>query len=176
MRPFFRELRVDPFPEPALVPAPAQALSQQDLVNPAAPHGDAPVLQQISRQAVERPRGERQTEVAWAGQRGPNKAGDLIRRVGRGTAAAAVIFQGCQAFLIEAPDPTADRLGIQPERRGDGGRRLASAGTPDNAGTLDPPGRFRARAGQCFHGRAHFSGQILEANTHGASPSDEKAP
>jgi len=90
-------------------------------------------------------------------------------------AAAGVILQRRSAFLMEAPDPTADRRCIQPKRRGDGGRRLAPASTPDNAGTLDPPGRFRARAGPRFHGRALFSGQILEANTHGASPSDEKA-
>jgi hypothetical protein len=36
-----------------------------------------------------------------------------------------VIFQGRPALLVEAPDPTADRLRIQPKRRGDGRRRLA---------------------------------------------------
>src|SRR3712207_7371049 len=34
--PFCRELRVDPLAEPGLLPPPAQALGQQDLVEPAA--------------------------------------------------------------------------------------------------------------------------------------------
>src|SRR3712207_8279439 len=42
-----RELRVDPLAEPGFLAAPAQALGQQDLVDPAAPHGDALVLQQV---------------------------------------------------------------------------------------------------------------------------------
>src|SRR3712207_9125546 len=46
--PFFRELGVDAFAEPALLPAPAQALLEQDLVDAAAPHRDALVLQQRS--------------------------------------------------------------------------------------------------------------------------------
>ena len=101
--PFVRECGVDPFAEPSLWAAPTQALGEQDLVNPAAPQGDPFVLPPLSRQAVERSRGDRLAEGAWAGQRGPKKAGDLIRRVGRGTAAAGVIFQRRSAFLMEAP-------------------------------------------------------------------------
>src|SRR6185312_9577185 len=49
---FFRELGVDPRAEPfeavlRTLPAPTQTLLEQDLVNPAAPHGNALLLQQI---------------------------------------------------------------------------------------------------------------------------------
>jgi hypothetical protein len=156
------------------VPTPAQPLPEEDLVNPAAPHGNALVLQQICGQAVERPRGERQTEVAWTGQRGRNDTGDLVGGVGRGTTAAVVILQRRQALLVEPVDPATHRVRIEPKRCGDARRRLAPAGAPDHAGALNPPGRFGARAGQYLHCRALFRCQIPEANTHGAPPSQER--
>jgi hypothetical protein len=62
--------------------------------------------------------------------------------------------KGRQAFGVEAADAAAHRLGIQPERGGDGRRRLAPAGAPDDAGALHLSRRGRPRAGQGFHRRA----------------------
>jgi hypothetical protein len=66
MRPFFCELKVDPRAEPGLLPAPAQTLLEQDLVNPAAPHSNALLLQEIGGEPIERPRRERQAQALWA--------------------------------------------------------------------------------------------------------------
>jgi hypothetical protein len=52
---FFRERRIDPLPEPRLVPPPAQAFLEQDLVDPAALDRDPFVLAQVGRQPVQRP-------------------------------------------------------------------------------------------------------------------------
>jgi len=62
MRPFFRELGVDPLAKPGLVAPPAQTFGEQDLVDPAAPDRDGLVLAQVRRPSVERPRGKRQPQ------------------------------------------------------------------------------------------------------------------
>src|SRR3954451_21091890 len=99
--PFFRELGVDPRAEPGLLPTPAQTFLEQDLVHPAAPHGNALVLQQIGCEPVKRPRRERQTEAARVGQGCRDHHRDLIRRVGRRAPRAVVILQSCEPFGIE---------------------------------------------------------------------------
>jgi hypothetical protein len=133
------------------VPAPAQALGEQDLVDPAAPHRDAPLLQQIRGEPVERPRGEGQTQAARTAQRSGDHGGDRVGRVGRRATRTMAVLKSGQAFGVEPADAAAHRLGAQPERRGNGGWRLTAAGTPDDAGALDPPRRCRPGAGQALH-------------------------
>jgi hypothetical protein len=48
MTPFFGEVGIDPLTEPGLVVAPLQALTDEDLTDPAAPHRDA-VVGQVAR-------------------------------------------------------------------------------------------------------------------------------
>ena len=62
MRSFFREGRIDPLAEPGLVLAPAQALVEQDLVDPAALHRNPFVLVQVGGQPIQGPGGKRQPE------------------------------------------------------------------------------------------------------------------
>jgi hypothetical protein len=179
MRPFFRKFGVDPRAEPGLVLAPAQALLEQDLVDPAAPHRDALPLAQVCGEPVERPRRKRQIQAARAGQRGADHGRNLLGRVGRRTTGAVAVFKGRKTFGIEAADAAAHRLGIEPKRRGDGGRRLASARSPDDAGALDPSRRCRPRAGQGLHRRGLFGRQLAQANrqaSHGKSPAQKKLP
>jgi hypothetical protein len=179
MRPLFRELGIDAFAEPGLPPAPAQALLEQDLVDPAAPHGDALVLRRMGREPVQGPRREGQTQAARAGQRGGDHGGDLVRRVGRRAAGAGVVVEGGEALGIEAANAATHRLRVQPERGGDGGRRLAPAGAPDDAGALDPPRRRRPRAGQGLDRRAFLERQVAQADrraTQGTSPVQERPP
>ena len=179
MRPFFRELGVDPLAEPGLLPPPAQTLPEQDLVDPAAPHGDALVLQQVGGEPVQGPRREGQTQAARAGQRGGDHRRDLVGRVGRRAPRAVVVLKGRKPFGVEPADAATHGLGTQPKRLGNGGRRLTLAGTPDDAGALDPTRRCRPRAGQALHRRSLLSGQLAQANrraTHGTSPDQGKPP
>ena len=70
------------------------------------------------------------------------------------------ILEGGEALGVEAADAATHRLRIQPERGGDGGRRLASVGAPDEAGALDPARRGRPRAGQGLDRRAFLERQV----------------
>ena len=77
MRSFFREVGIDPRPEPGFVVAPAQPLADEDLADPAAPHGDA-LLGQIGDQAVQGPRRKRQAQFGRAGQGGGDDGTALL--------------------------------------------------------------------------------------------------
>jgi hypothetical protein len=50
----------------------------QDLVDPAAPHGDALVLVQVGGEPIESPGREGQAQAPWAGQRRSDHLGDLV--------------------------------------------------------------------------------------------------
>jgi hypothetical protein len=161
------------------VPAPAQALLEQDLVNPAAPHGDPLALKQVGGKPIERPRREGQAQTLWAGQRCSDHRRNRISRVGGWAPRALVVLQSGQPFGVEAANAATHRFSTQAECLGHAGRRLPLAGTPDDAGALDPARRCRPRAGQPLHRCSLFSGQLAQANkrgTHGRSPAEEKPP
>ena len=63
MAPFFGELGVHPLAEPGLLLAPAQALREQELVDPAALDRDALRFVQVRFQAVQRPGGKGQAQA-----------------------------------------------------------------------------------------------------------------
>ena len=135
--------------------------------------------QQVGGEPVQGPRRERQTQAARAGQRGGDHRRDLVGRVGRRAPRAVVVLKGRKPFGVEPADAATHGLGTQPKRLGNGGRRLTLAGTPDDAGALDPTRRCRPRAGQALHRRSLLSGQLAQANrraTHGTSPDQGKPP
>ena len=158
---------------------PAQALLEQDLVNPAAPHGDALLLPQIGGEPIECPRREGQTQTLWAGQRCSDHCRNRISQVGRRPPRAIVILQSGKPFGVEAANTATHGFSTQTKRLGNAGRRLTLAGAPDDAGALDPTRRCCARAGQALHRCRLFSAQLAQANkrgTHGTSPAQEKPP
>src|ERR1700759_3188078 len=59
--PFAREVRIDPLAEPGFLAPPLETFSDEDLTDPAAPHGDPPPGQ-VGDQPVQRPGGERQPQ------------------------------------------------------------------------------------------------------------------
>jgi hypothetical protein len=59
---FFGEVGIDTFAEPGFVVAPLQALTDEDLADPAAAHGDA-LVGQIGHQSIQGPAGEGQAQL-----------------------------------------------------------------------------------------------------------------
>src|SRR5215218_3621923 len=89
-----------------------------------------------------------------------------------------MVLQSGKPFGVEPPNASAHRLRTHPKRLGNAGGRLAMAGTPDNAGALDPTRRCCPRAGQVLHREGLFGSQLAQANrwaTHGTSPTKEKS-
>src|SRR3954453_12067466 len=73
-RSFFGEVRIDPLTEPGLVMAPLEALTDEDLPDPAAPHRDA-VVGQVGAQPIQGPAGKGQAQLGRPGQgRGDDSA------------------------------------------------------------------------------------------------------
>jgi hypothetical protein len=128
--------------------APAQALGQEDLVDPAALDRDPFVLVQVGRQPVQRPRRERQVQALGLGQCGGDHPRHLLGRVGRWAAAARAILKATEARGVEALDPVAHRVGSKTELVGNARHVLALAGVPDDACPLDLPCGCGARMGQ----------------------------
>ena len=158
------------------MPAPAQALGQKDLVDPAALDRDPLVLVQVDRQPIQRPRREGQVQRLGIGERGGDHGGDLLGRIGRGPAAAGPILEAVEAFGVEAMDPAAHGMGVEKELLGDARHGLALAGAPDDAGALDPPGRgSSARMGQSFYRGALLVRQITQPqSSHGSPPASDE--
>jgi len=150
------------------VAVPAQPLGEQDLVDAAALDRDPLALAQVRRQPVQRPGRKRQVQCPGIGQRGGDHGRDLLGRIGRRPAGARPILQPGQAFGIEAVDPAAHGVGVEPETFGDGRRALAPARIGDDAGALDPPGRRGTRVRQLVDGRALLRRQLSQAQYHGA--------
>ena len=177
--PFFGEVGIDPLAKPGLVAAPAQALLQQDLIDAAALHRDPLVLGQVGRQPIQRPAGERQLQGRGIGERSGDHGGTHIGRVGGRAARARLVLQSRKPLCVEAADAATHGLGAQPERVGNGGRRFALAGMPDDAGALDTTRGCFAQAGQVVHRCSFFSAQVAQANrgtTHGISPAEQRSP
>ena len=130
------------------MPAPAQALAQEDLVDPAALDRDPLALVQEGGQPVQRPGGERQIQRLGIGERGGDHGGDLLGRIGRRPAGPGPILEAAGARGLEAMEPATDGIGVKAELLGDARHVLAPAGLPDDPGPLDLPGGCRARMGQ----------------------------
>ena len=94
--------------EPGLLLAPLQTFGEQDFADPghklacdlAALHADAPLLAQVGDKTVQRPRGERQTEISGPAQGGGDHCGSLLGRVGR---------RALRAHALRNPLPTRTR-------------------------------------------------------------------
>src|SRR5262249_18741528 len=117
--PFFGELRVDPLAEPGLVLAPAEALVDQEFVDPAPLDRDPLLLIEVSLQAVERPAAEGQAELLRVGQGGGDHLGALLGGVGVRPAATGTLLQPPQALLVEPADPGIDGRPGAAQARGD---------------------------------------------------------
>jgi hypothetical protein len=96
---------------------PAQALVEQDLVDPAALHRNPFVLMQVGGQSIQGPGSKRQPEGLRLGERARDHGGGLLGRVGRPAARTGPILEGFQAFRIEATDALAHGLAIQADLR-----------------------------------------------------------
>ena len=136
MTPFFGEVRIDPLTEPGLVVAPLQALTDEDLTDPAAPHRDA-LIGQIGHQPIQGPAGKGQAQLGGPGQGRGDDGAALFGRIGRGTSGAHVLFQPVQAACVEAVDPVANRVAAQIHPAGDLLRLQAAQGMDDNLGAAD---------------------------------------
>jgi len=118
MAPFFGEVRVDPRAEPGLFLAPLQALGQEHLTDPAAPHAN-PLLTEIGDQAIQGPRGEGQAQLRRPAQGGLDHHAPLLGRVGWRPSRAHVLFQPLQAALVELLEPEPNRGTAQTHPGGD---------------------------------------------------------
>jgi hypothetical protein len=142
MIPFFGEVRIDPFAEPGLVMAPFQALTDEDLTNPAAPHGDA-LAGQVGHQTVQGPAGKGQAQLGGPGQGRGDDGTALLGRICGRSAGAHVLFQPVQTACVEAVDPVANRVAAQIHPAGDLLRLEAAHGMDDNLGAADKGGPKR---------------------------------
>jgi hypothetical protein len=158
------------------VPAPAQALGQEDLVDPAALDRNPLPLVEIGGQPVQRPRGERQIQRLGIGERGGDHGGDLLGRIGRRPAGAASVRQAVKASGPEAVDPDAHGMGGKAKLRGDARDVFAPASVPDDAGPLDLPGGCRTRMGQPLDRRLLRIRQRTQSQlSHGLSPAKHRS-
>lgn len=142
--------------------APAQALGEEDLVDPAALDRDPLMLVQVGRQTVQRPRREGQIQRLRIGERGGDHGGDLLGRIGRRPADTGPILEAVQARGVEAMDPAPHLVSIKTEMFGEARHGLALMGVPDDAGPLDLPSGCGARMGQPFHRLALLVRQITQ--------------
>ena len=151
--------------------APAQALGEEDLVDPAALDRDPRVLGEMDGQPIQRPRRERQAQGLGIAQRGSDHGGHLLGRVGWRPARAGPILEPAEALGVEAMDPATHGLGAETELLGDARHVLALAGMPDDAGALDLSGGCGARVGQPLDGCLLFVRQITQSQpSHGPPP------
>ena len=110
MTPFFGEVGIDPFAKPGLVLAPLQALTDEDLTDPAAPHRDA-LVGQIGHQTIQGPAGKGQAQLGGPGQGRGDDGAALLGRIRRRSAGAHVLFQPIQTACVKPVDPVANRAG-----------------------------------------------------------------
>ena len=115
---------------------PFQTFADEDLADPAAPHGDA-VVGQISHQPIQGPAGERQAQLGGPRQGRGDDGAALLGRIGRWSSGAHVLFQPVQTACVEAVDPGANRVAAQIHPAGDLLRLQAAHGMDDNLGTAD---------------------------------------
>jgi len=148
MAPFFGEGRVGPLAEPGLLLAPPQALGDEDLPDPAALHGDAPLLGQVRRQPVQRPTAEGQPQLVRGGQAGGDDFADLRRGVGRGPPGALFVLQPGQPPPVETLEPLAHGPVAQPHLGHDLGHSPPAVRQPADARPVAHPGLGRLAAGQ----------------------------
>jgi hypothetical protein len=155
--------------------APPQALSDQDLVDPAPLDGDAPVLVEVRLQPVERPATEVQPQVLRGGQCGGDDLGHLLGRVGRRAALAGPVAQAGEALVVEAMEPLIELIAAHADTPGDGAGPLARGEAFDDLGPLDQPGLVGARAGESGDGLTLLGRQLTETDlgTHGAPPAGD---
>jgi hypothetical protein len=122
--------------------APLQALADEDLTDPAAPHRDA-VVGQVGDQPIQGPAGKGQAQLGGPGQRRGDDGTALLGRIGRRSAGAHVLFQPVQTARVEAVDPVANRVAAQIHPAGDLLRLQAAHGMDDNLGAADKGGPKR---------------------------------
>src|SRR5919199_3547574 len=170
--PYFGELGVGPLAEPGLVLAPAQSLLEEDLVDAAALHGDAPVLVQVRGQSVQRPRRKGQAERSWRRERGGDHGGDLLGRIGGGPSGAAAVFEAVEPLGIEAVDPAADGVDFGTDELGDVWGAAALAGVVDDTRALDLTRGRGAGVGEFVDPGLFLGAQFAQANGghHGTPP------
>ena len=108
MAPFTREVRVDPCTEPGLFLAPLEALGQEHLADPAAPHANPP-LAEVGDQAIQGPGGEGQAQLRRTAQGGLDHRAPLLGRVGRWPSRAHVLLQPLQTACVEPLEPEPHR-------------------------------------------------------------------
>src|SRR3954462_4901347 len=169
MRSFFRKVGIDPRTEPGFVLAPAQALADEDLADPAAAHGDA-LFGQIGDQAVQGPRRKRQAQFGWAGQGGGDDGAALLGRVSRRPSGAYILLQPIQSPRVEAVQPVAHRVAAQIHPGGDLLRLQAVHGIDNNLGTADERGSKRVGTCDPLHLRPLMIIQLPHSKGHGPAP------
>src|SRR4051812_47889317 len=167
--PFFREVGIDPRPEPGFVLAPAQALADEDLADPAAAHGDA-LFGQIGDQAVQGPRRKRQAQFGWAGQGGGDDGAALLGRVSRRPSGAYILLQPIQSPRVEAVQPVAHRVAAQIHPGGDLLRLQAVHGIDNDLGTADERGSKRVGTCDPLHLHPLMISQLSHSKGHGPAP------
>lgn len=140
MLPFFSERGVHPFAEPARLASPAQPLCQQDLIDPAALHPDAPLLVQVRLQPVQGPGAERQSQVPRVGQADGDHLAHLLGRVRGRLAGSGPVLEARGALLVEPLEPAAYGLLVDPQLPADGRYFEPLPGQPDAPGSFHRPG------------------------------------
>jgi hypothetical protein len=168
-------LRVHTLTEPGLLLAPAQALGQEDLVDPAPLDRDALVLVEVGLQPIEGPAAEVEAQVLRVGQRGGDDLGDLLGGVGRRAALAGPVPEPVDPPVVEAAEPEIELIAAQPGLPGDLAGPLASGQSVDDLGPLDQAGLVGARPRESRDGRAFLVGQLTESDLdgHGAPPVED---
>ena len=115
---------------------PLQALPDEDLTDPAAPHRDA-VVGQVGDQPIQGPAGKGQVQLGRLGQGRGDDGTALLGRICRWSSGAHVLFQPVQTACVEAVDPGANRVAAQIHPAGDLLRLEAAHGMNDNLGAAD---------------------------------------
>ena len=181
MAPFFGEVRIDPGAEPVrrirrTFLAPLEALGQEHLADPAAPHADA-LLAEIGDQAIQRPRGEGQAQLRRTTQGGLDHRAPLLGRVGGWRARAHVLFQPRQAALVEPLEPKPDRGTAQAHPGGDlGGAQALLHSVPHDLRPSNKAGTERARARHPCQFVGFVIAQRSHSKGHGRAPEQNQAP
>jgi hypothetical protein len=152
--------------------APAEALGEEDLVDPTPLDRDRLVLVEVGPEPVQRPAGEGQAQRGGVGQGRGDDLGDLLGRVGGRAARTRLIRQGGDALGVEASDPGVDGGARDAEIAGDGGDAAALAGRQHDPGPLDQAGLGGAGAGELFEFLPLRVGQLaeLDLGLHGCLP------
>ena len=149
--------------------APFQALTDEDLADPATLHADAR-LAEVSNQTIQRPAGKGQPQRGGRSQSRRDDGTALLGRVGRRPTGAHVFLQPLQAARVEAVEPVANRVAAQVRPGGNLLRLQAAQGMDDNLGAPDQGRSKRVRACDPPNLRLLIIRHFQQSKSHGSAP------